>query len=141
MESKRHKLNNYKFVLVDTNFWLLFYEKAINIIDGIENLFDYKPFLILLPSPVLEELKNFTLKKNKRAIAAKSCLVLIEKLKEKKKLHFILTKERNADSSLINLARQKKALVATSDKALIKKLKKFNIRIITLKDKHLIQYL
>ncbi|MCX8163032.1 MAG: hypothetical protein N3D10_00565 [Candidatus Micrarchaeota archaeon] len=139
MEKELEK--NYRFVIVDTNFWLLFYERAINIIEGIENLFSYKPFLILVPTSILAELKIFSSKKNKRAVAAKSCLLLINKLKEEKKLKIVPTKDKNADSFIITLARKVRAYVATSDKKLISKLRKYKIKIITLKDKHLISFL
>ncbi|MEM4137230.1 MAG: hypothetical protein QXV64_03760 [Candidatus Anstonellaceae archaeon] len=129
-----------QFLIVDTNFWLLFYERAINIIERIEDLFNYKPFLFLVPSSVLAELKFLSTKKNKKAIAARSSILLIEKLIKDNRLEIIPTKEKNTDSSIINLSRKKNAHVATADKELIKKLKKFKIPVITLKDKHNLAY-
>jgi rRNA-processing protein FCF1 len=129
-----------QFLIVDTNFWLLFYEKAINIIDGIEELFEYKPFLFIIPNQVIEELKYFSTKKNKRAIAAKSALGLINKLIELKKAQIYHSKINFADSAILSLAKEKNAWVATSDKELIKKLKKRQIKIILIKDKHLVRF-
>jgi len=131
---------NMQLIIIDTNFWLLFFEKAINILEGIEDLFLYKPFFILIPSAVIKELENFSNQKNKKALAAKSSLRLIDSLIKQKKAKIVKSFSLNADNAILDLAKQKKAFVATADLKLIKRLKAKKILAITLKDKHLIRF-
>jgi len=131
---------NIQFIIVDTNFWLLFFERAINILDGFEDLFLYKPFFILVPSQVIRELESFSKLKNKKALAARSSLNLIDSLIKQKKAMVVKSPPHDTDKVILNLAKQKKAIVATADLKLIKRLKAKKILTITLKDKHLVRF-
>ena len=122
-------------VILDTNFWLIPYEHRVDIVSGLENLFEYKPFVILLPTPVLDELKMMAGEKGKNSIPAKSALALIEKLAEQGKVEHVKDKGK-ADVIIITLALQRGAWIATNDKALRFRLKDRGIKTVILKDKH-----
>ena len=124
-------------VILDTNFWLIPYEHRVDIVSGLENLFEYKPFVILLPTPVLDELKMMAGEKGKRAVAAKSAMNLVNDLIEKKKAELVVERGK-ADGIIITLALQRGAWVATNDKPLRFRLKDKEIKTVILKDKHVI---
>lgn len=124
-------------IILDTNFWLMPYEYRVDIISGLENLFEYAPFIILVPTPVLDELKMMAGQVGKRAIAAKSALNLVNELIEKKKVELVREKGK-ADGIIITLALQRGAWVATNDKPLRFRLKAKEIKTVILKDKHAI---
>ena len=125
-------------IILDTNFWLLPYESRVDIISGLQNLFEYSPFIILVPAPVIDELKMMAGKTGrKNAIAAKSALKLIEQLKEQKKAEIVEEKGK-ADGVIITIALQRGAWVATNDKPLRFRLKDKGIKTVILKDNHAI---
>ena len=124
-------------IILDTNFWLMPFEYRVDIISGLENLFEYAPFLILVPSAVLDELKMMAGEKGKRAVAAKSAMNLVNDLIEKKKAELVVERGK-ADGIIITLALQRGAWVATNDTPLRFRLKDKEIKTVILKDKHVI---
>jgi len=125
-------------IILDTNFWLLPYESRVDVITGLQNLFEYAPFTILVPTPVIDELKMMAGRiGRKNTIAAKSALSLIDKLVEQKRAEIIEEKGK-ADGVIITLALQRGAWVATNDKPLRFRLKDKDIKTVILKDHHAI---
>lgn len=123
-------------IILDTNFWLIPYEFRVDIFAGLENLFEYKPFVILVPAPVLDELKMMAGQKGvKNSIAARSALGLIEKLVGDEKAQLVQERGK-ADGVIMTLAIQRGAWVATNDRPLRFRLKEKGIKTVILKDKH-----
>ncbi|MFH0927315.1 MAG: hypothetical protein V1822_01925 [Candidatus Micrarchaeota archaeon] len=125
-------------IILDTNFWLMPYEYRVDLLGGLENMVEYSPFAILVPTPVLNELKMMAGEKGKRAVAAKSAIALMKSLIEKKKAKMVEGENGKADGAIITLALQTGAWVATNDRLLRFRLKEKGIKTVILKDKHAI---
>jgi len=118
-----------KKIILDTNFLLIPYQFKVDIFSEIERICDFKYELRIIDKTVDELNKIIKEQKGKHKEAARFALVLIEKRKIKK----INTKEIiDVDSLLLT---QKGAIVATQDAELKRRLKKSNIKVITLRQK------
>lgn len=117
-------------VLVDTNFFLLPNQFGVDI-------FSFLKFHeIFTLSCCVNELKQIAKKKTKDGTAAKIGLKLIDQ----NHVVIISVKDKKADSAILNYSLQEKCAVATNDKALIKALKKQDIKIIRLRqNKYLVE--
>lgn len=122
-------------VILDTNFWLLPFENRVDVMGALDRLIEAEPFRLLLPTPVLHELKAMAgaAPNLKNTRAAKGALRAIDALREKGKLsdHPI---DGPADGAIITAALQAHAWVATNDKALRQRLRDKRIRVIFLRD-------
>ncbi len=130
---------NFRKIILDTNFWLLPFEHRVDVIAGLEDTFEYTPFVILLPTPVYDELKMMANSKNnaKKAIASKSAIELIDKLMLKNKV-LIVESGKKADDTILDIAQSSNAWVATNDKILRFRLKEKQIKTVILRDNHAI---
>jgi hypothetical protein len=136
-ELDTHK--EFRKIILDTNFWLLPFEYRVDVIAGLEDLFEYTPYIILLPTPVYDELKMMANSKNnaKKAIASKSAIELIDKLILKNKV-LIVESGKKADDIILDIAQSSNAWVATNDKILRFRLKEKQIKTVILRDNHAI---
>ena len=116
-------------IIFDTNFCLLPFEFKVDIFEELDRIIPEK-YEIIIPNLVKEELKEITSKTGKRAIAARSALEMIKKFKEVK-----IKKIGGVDSSILEFAKDKKYAIATQDKKIKSVAKKFNIPIITMRQK------
>ena len=122
-------------VIIDTNFWLLPFEKRINILGQLERMAEYAPLHIIVPVPVHNELKAMAGRRTKKRIAAKSALAVIERLVGEKKAQ-LYEINGSADGAIITSALQTKGWVATNDRQLRMRLGQKKIRTIVLRDEH-----
>jgi len=119
---------NKKTVILDTNAIMMLFEFQINLEDELTRLVG--KYEIIIPLPVYNEL-DFLSKhgKGKKQINAKASLKLIDKYK------VVYIEEKNADDSVILVAKKTKGIVVTNDKELKIRLKKDQIPIIFLRSK------
>ena len=118
-------------IILDTNFLLIPAQFKVDIFSEIHRISVFKYDICILDKTVDELNKIIDEQKGKNKSAAKLALDLIKV----KKLKIIKTEEGGVDDLLLG---QKEAIIATSDKELIKKLKSKGIKIIRLRQK---QYL
>ena len=116
-----------KRIILDTNFLTIPYQFNVDIFEEIDRIMEEDYELITL-NKVVEELKR--MKKGKDAIAAKIGLELIEK----KNVKVINTDEKKVDNAIVELA-DENTIVATNDKALRKKIKNKNLKVLYLRSK------
>ncbi|MFA5108006.1 MAG: PIN domain-containing protein [Candidatus Micrarchaeia archaeon] len=127
-------------IILDTNFWLSPYELRVDILGGLEDLFEYKPYIILVPTPVLDELKMMaSIPGKKNYVAARSALEVIDRLVVQGKAKHVVSKGK-ADDILISLSKKEEAWVATNDKMLRLRLKEEGIKTVIIKDSHKVQF-
>lgn len=112
-------------VIVDTSFLMLPGILGIDIIGEMDRLLG--SYEILIPSPVIAELKRLSAQgKPKERAAARLALALAKR-------GSVVNVEGEADESIVKLAAEKKCLVGTSDLALRKKLRARGINVIYLR--------
>ncbi len=107
-------------VILDTNALLMQFEFKIDLEDELTRLLGV--FEILIPSSVLDELKNIKDKNVKSALDLASRYKTIET-------------EKKGDKSIIFLAEKFKAVVVTNDRELRRRLKEVGIKVIYLRQK------
>lgn len=124
-------------IIIDTNFWLLPFERGIDFVSQIERMCDDEPYLLVVPKPVLDELKMMAGEevKKKNTRAAKGALVAIEWLKKNNQLE-IADITGQADGAIITLSLRLHAWVATNDRKLRDRLAVKGIKNLVLKDGH-----
>lgn len=123
-------------IVVDTNFWLLPFEKRMDIVSELDRMSEDAPYTILIPKPVLNELKMFAglnPAKNKTR-AAKSALRVVERMLEEGKAELVKIEDRKPDGAIISICVRRKCWAATTDKELAERLKAQKIRVIVPKD-------
>lgn len=120
-------------VLLDTNFLLLPFQRRIDIFTEIEHLLNQHVHFIVLPQ-ILQELESLILRgKEKERRAAKSAQQMV-----KQYCHVTtdLPPKYNtldADTALVEYAKTHKAIVATNDRTLRKRLSKESCQTIYLR--------
>jgi rRNA-processing protein FCF1 len=107
-------------VILDTNALLTQFEFKIDLEDELTNLLG--TYEILIPSSVLNELKNL---KNKDA---RSALDFALKYK-------VIETEKKGDESIFAMAKELNAVVVTNDRVLRKRLKDNDLKVIYLRQK------
>lgn len=124
-------------ILIDTNFWLLPFEKRVDWLGQLDGLCEDEPFRLLVPKPVQDELRMMAGQeaKRKNTRAARGALAAIDRLKKAGRLE-ICDIAGPADGSLITLALQTGAWVATNDRQLRERLREKKIRQVVLQDEH-----
>ena len=138
MQNKTHRE-----IIIDTNFWLLPFERRINIVKYLDALSLDSPYIMLVPTPVYNEVKMFAGQSTAKAKtrAAKSALLLINKYISEEKAQLEQIDDRKPDGAIISIALRKKCWVATVDKGLAERLKAHKIRVIILKDGNVLDFL
>jgi rRNA-processing protein FCF1 len=118
---------NEKRVILDSSAILMLFEFSINLEDELTNLLG--KFKIILPSPIVEELKflsNFG--NGKKGQNAKAALELLKRYE-------IVDEEGNGDDSIINLAKKINGIVVTNDRDLKRRIKELSLKVIYLRGK------
>jgi len=113
-----------KQIILDTSFILTALKFKIDIKSELNKILDEK-FTIHIIDKTLNELKNKPLEKLSLEILKKINSKIIK-----------TSKDKNVDSLLIDYSKShKKVFIATQDRALKEKLKKRNVRLITIRQK------
>ncbi len=128
-------------VIIDTNFWLLPFERRVNLTEQLDRLLEADPYQVVVPSAVLNELKTMAggnpAAKNTRA--ARAAIAVIERMQKKGQL-LVVERDGPADGIIIGLALELGATVATNDRPLKNRLKEKKIAVILLRDKHILDW-
>ena|SRR3989338_6731671 len=127
--------NNYKKILLDTNFLLVPYQFRVDIFTQINRImhFQYKIFVL---DKSIEELKNIIMgQKGKNRDAAKVALKLIAI----KNIGIIKAEsDKKTDEVIVELSRKDNYIVATQDKDLKRSLINHGIEVIVLRQKKIL---
>ena len=127
--------NNYKKILLDTNFLLVPYKFRVDIFTQINRImhFQYKIFVL---DKSIEELKNIIMgQKGKNRDAAKVALKLIAI----KNIGIIKAEsDKKTDEVIVELSRKDNYIVATQDKDLKRSLINHGIEVIVLRQKKIL---
>ena len=128
-------------ILIDTNFWLLPFETGLDVLPQLERLSEDEPFVAGVSEAVKNELEAMARgpANSKRARPAKAALRVIEQMLRSGKAR-LFPYNGPADGSLITLALQNSAWVATNDRALKIRLKEKKIKVVLLRDKHKLEF-
>ncbi len=130
-----------RLVLLDTNLWLLPFEQGLDVLGQLGRLCEDEPFVIGIAVPVRLELEAMARgpASGRRVRPAKAALRVMEQLLSNNQAR-LLAYDGPADGSLITLALQNNAWVATMDRALKFRLKEKKIKTIILRDAHLLAF-
>jgi len=120
-----------KKVILDTNFLMAVSQFGIDIFSEIERICDFRYKLYIIDKTVDELNKVIETNKGKHGRAAKLALSLLKS----KGIEGIKTKEKGIVDKLILGIVDRDFIVATQDKDLKSRLKKKNIRLITIRQK------
>ncbi|VVB56792.1 Uncharacterised protein [uncultured archaeon] len=128
-------------ILIDTNFWLLPFEKGLNVLEQLDRLSEDEPWQAGISSSVKDELEAMARgpANGRRVRPAKAALRAIEQLLASGRAR-LLPYNGPADGSLITLALQTNAWVATNDRALKARLKEKKIKVVVLRDEHKLEF-
>jgi|YelNatPaOPRAMG01_1025707.scaffolds.fasta_scaffold65285_2 rRNA-processing protein FCF1 len=118
-------------VLLDSSFLMMPFKFRIDPFKGIEELISKRPAFLLI-SPVKEELLRISKGGGRRGSMADLAIKLAERCEE---VPFEPPEGGGADEALIAASRELKAIVATNDSALRKKLRNINVPVIYLRGK------
>lgn len=116
-------------IILDTNLLMTPGKFGVDIFSEFDRIINEKYKLYTL-SGVLKELKTLANGKGKEARASEIALQLVKD----KKIE-IISSEKKVDEKLIEIGKKENVLIATNDKELIKKLKKKKIGIVRLRQK------
>jgi len=130
-------------VIIDTNFWLLPFEKKVDIFKQIDMLLD-EPYTVVVPQAVLDELEGMSHGRLKRAVPSRRAISIIRAKAGKKEgvppWVEIDPQKGKADGVIITVALQRGAYVATNDFELRKRLGQKGVKCITLRDNHKVDF-
>jgi len=116
-----------KIVILDSSAVMMLFEFSINLEDELTRLLGR--FQILIPSPILKELKFLSEHgKGKKKLIAKPALELIKKYE-------IIGENGDADDSVLLLAQKFNGIVVTNDRDLRKRVKEASLHNIYLRGK------
>ena len=128
-------------IIIDTNFWLLPFERRIDLGEQLTRLMEPNQYELVLVSAVHNELKTMaggpTAAKKTRA--ARGALGVIERYTKEGRIRMI-ERDGPADGVIIGLALELNAFVATNDRALRARLEEKKIRAILLRDEHILDW-
>ena len=122
-----------KKIIVDTNFLMMPFEHGVDPIGELLRLIN-EPLTLVLPSGVLLELRTLSGRTGRRAQAARSALLSIEKLKA----HFKVEEVESTgavDGWIIKYASKNKILVATNDVPLRSRLRALGVPVVAMLSK------
>ena len=118
---------NGKTVILDSSAVMMLFEFSIGLEDELTRLLG--KFHIIVPSPIVEELKLLSEKgKGKKKLIAKPSLELIKKYE-------IVNAEGNGDDAVLMLAKKFNGIVITNDRELRKRVKESSLQTIYLRGK------
>ena len=118
---------NGKTVILDSSAVMMLFEFSIDLEDELTRLLG--KFRIIVPSPIVEELKLLSEKgKGKKKLIAKPSLELIKKYE-------IVNAEGNGDDAVLMLAKKLNGIVITNDRELRKRVKESSLQTIYLRGK------
>ncbi len=128
-----------RLILLDTNFWLMPFENGLDLIGQLERLSEDAPFEIGVPTSVKAELDAMASSppSARRSRSARSALRVMDSMLKSGKAK-LLPSSGPADGSLITLALQTGAWVGTNDRALRYRLKAKKVKVILLRDDHVL---
>ncbi len=118
-------------VLLDSSFLMMPFKFRVDPFKGIEELISGKPIFTLI-SPVGEELMRISKEGGKRGRMAKLAIQLAERCE---KVRFEPPGGGGVDEAIIAASKGMRAIVATNDAGLRKKLRNINVPIIYLRNK------
>ncbi|MBI2523322.1 nucleotide-binding protein [Candidatus Woesearchaeota archaeon] len=129
------KKNNYKKILLDTNFLLIPYQFRVDIFTQIDKIIHF-PYKIFVLDKGIEELKKIVgEQKGKSRDAAKIALKLIAI----KNIAIVNTEgDKKADDAIIELSSKSNYVVATQDKDLKRRLINYGTTVIILRQKKIL---
>lgn len=118
----------HKTVILDSNAIMMFFEFSIDLEKELSNLLGN--YNIVVPSSIIKEL-DFLSKygKGDKKTKAKASLKLVEKYET------VDVDNKNADDSILDLAKKIDGIVLTNDKELKKRLKQHSLSVIFLRSK------
>ena len=130
-----------RLILLDTNFWLMPFESGVDILTQLERLSDDAAYQIGLPQSIKAELDSMASSpaSRKRTRAARSAVRVVEQLMGEGKVK-LLASCGPADGSLITLALQTGAWVATNHRALRLRLRAKKVRVIVMRDDRMLSF-
>jgi rRNA-processing protein FCF1 len=105
-------------IILDTNFLVYCAENKIDYKEGIENLVN-EGIELVVPFQVIDELKD--LAENSSKFSDKQAARLALKLLEHNKVRELVVRGVHADEAILNILKKEKAIVATIDYQLRKK--------------------
>jgi len=118
---------NGKTVILDSSAVMMLFEFSIDLEDELTRLLG--KFRIIVPSPIVEELKLLSEKgKGKKKLIAKPSLELIKKYE-------IVDEGGNGDDAVLMLAKKLNGIVITNDRELRKRVKESSLQTIYLRGK------
>lgn len=122
-----------KRIILDTNFLLIPSQFNVDIFAEIERIADFNYELCIFDKTIYELNKIINEQKGKHKLSAKLALAIIKI----KKIKVLKSPAGNVDEIL---EKQKDAVIATSDKGLINKLKNKRIKVIRLMQKKYLRF-
>ena len=127
--------NNYKKILLDTNFLLIPYQFKVDIFAQIDRIMHFQYKIFVLDKSVEELKKVIKEQKGKSKDAAKIALKLVAI----KNIGIIRTEsDKKTDDAIVELSRKDKYIVATQDKDLKRRLIDHGIEVIVLRQKKIL---
>ncbi len=118
---------NEKRVILDSSAILMLFEFSIDLEDELTRLLG--KFKIILPSPIVDELKFLSESNDgKKRQKAKAALKLIKRYE-------IINEEGTGDDSILNLATKINGVVVTNDHELRRRIKDKSLKVIFLRGK------
>ena len=119
----------HKTVILDSSAIMMCFEFSVDLEKELTRLLGL--YHIVIPSSIIRELEFLSKNgKGKKKINAKASLKLLERYES------IAVDEKNADDSLVELARSMKSVVVTNDKELRKRLKEHLLPVVFLRAKN-----
>lgn len=116
-------------VILDTNFLLVPFQFKINILREIDYLIE-GPHFFVISSVTIDELKKLGSKKGKDAVSARLALKIIENNPIQ-----VVKSDRKVDDWIVDYSKENRAIVATNDAPLRKRLKPLGIKVATVKSR------
>lgn len=114
-------------VLADTSFLLTPYDFKINIIEGLERIMEGK-YELVVPSFCIKELEDIMKRGFIKRKKAQLALELIKK--HARIINVPLMENERVDDALVRIAKEMRAIVATGDREIRKKLRKEGIPVV-----------
>lgn len=115
-------------VLADTSFLMVPGSFKIDIFQELARVLETK-FELVIPQPVVEELKRISVRGSPRErVSAKVALDLIRGIK-------VIPEQGHADDVIVRIAKRENMVVATTDSALRRRLRKLGVPTIFLRER------
>jgi rRNA-processing protein FCF1 len=123
-------------LILDTNFLLTPFQFKVDVFTELDHIIE-GPYQMVSSTQVLRELKKISRNTGRSGAAARFALKLLEANKERIK---IIKSDKPVDDWVVEHSKEKKAIVATNDIKLKKRLKKYGIKVMGLRTKTKLGY-